>query len=229
MRPEVHAPAQKHGNVDEVPLFRNHFNQDKKGRTSKSTARANPSAAVNLRPPLLGPIIGHTTDTTCRIWMQAAEPGDRGAIYSRERMTIGLVAVVAKDGERIRKPRLYLFRLHRHNNRIGLLDIGRDGGLDVDQGNRLLAPNTDYTIRTAVLVVDEFSARTDLITDAEVVSRLPASRFLLEELSRLPSRDSEASLHTFPAEGTIAKQISFVLSTCSYRDMSKQPSRRCQY
>jgi len=41
-----------------------------------------------LRPPSLGPIVGHTTDSSARIWIRGAEVGD-----SR---TVGIAALYEK-------------------------------------------------------------------------------------------------------------------------------------
>ena len=48
----------------------------------------------SLRPPGLGPIVGHTSDGTCRLWIRAGDPEDEGAELSSERRTIGVLAVL---------------------------------------------------------------------------------------------------------------------------------------
>jgi alkaline phosphatase D len=225
VRPEVHAPAQKYGNVDEVPLFRNHFFKQDKHLKTKGTGkskRAISSVSVNLRSALLGPLVGHTTDTTCRVWIQSPEPGDKGAIYSRERMTIGVVAVVEENRELIKKPKVYYFRLNSQNDRVGAFTLGAGGDV-TNQHRYMLKPSTDYKIRVGVLIIDEFSTRTDLIEDIEIRPWLPPRSIVVEELLRLPMRGSEASFRTFPPEIDTAQRIAFMLGTYCYREIPSQP------
>ena len=88
----------------------------------------------SIREPGLGPIIGHTTDRTCRLWIRAADTGDEGAELASERRTIGILAVLAKDGEEIAEPPSYYFRLHREFDRTGTFNLGEDVSLN-DTGN----------------------------------------------------------------------------------------------
>ena len=46
---------------------------------------------VSLREPGLGPIVGHTTDTTARIWIRAADPADDRAQLDENRRTVGVI------------------------------------------------------------------------------------------------------------------------------------------
>jgi alkaline phosphatase D len=58
-----------------------------------------------LREPSLGPIVGHTTDTACRVWIRGSDTEDHGAELSSERRTVGVCAVfeVAKaDADKLR-------------------------------------------------------------------------------------------------------------------------------
>ncbi len=50
-----------------------------------------------LRPPGLGPLIGHTTEKSCRLWIQAPDseggPGGPGA----DRRTVGVLGLLSAD------------------------------------------------------------------------------------------------------------------------------------
>src|SRR3546814_14275711 len=46
-----------------------------------------------LREPGLGPIVGHVTDTSCRVWLRGDETGDEGAALDSERRTLGVAPI----------------------------------------------------------------------------------------------------------------------------------------
>jgi len=46
-----------------------------------------------LREPDLGPIVGHVSDTSCRVWIRGADADDKGAKLHSDRRTIGIAAV----------------------------------------------------------------------------------------------------------------------------------------
>ena len=73
----------------------------------------------SLRDPGLGPIVGHTTESSCRLWIRAGDPEDSGANLSSERRTVGVVAVVKKNDRAIADPPVYYFRMHREYDRTG--------------------------------------------------------------------------------------------------------------
>ena len=56
-----------------------------------------------LRQPELGPIVGHVSDTTCRVWIRGGDSDDEGAILHSERRTVGVTAIfeVAKADEKL--------------------------------------------------------------------------------------------------------------------------------
>ena len=80
----------------------------------------------SLRQPGLGPIVGHTTDSSCRLWIRAGDPQDEGAVLSSERRTLGVLAVTDRNGKPIANPPAYYFRLHREFDRTGTFNLGRD-------------------------------------------------------------------------------------------------------
>jgi alkaline phosphatase D len=76
-----------------------------------------------LCAPGLGPIVDHTTETSCRIWIRAGNPGDEGAALDSERRTLGVIAVVAENGKDVPESRIdvHYFRLRREFDRTGTL------------------------------------------------------------------------------------------------------------
>ncbi|HYO64907.1 MAG TPA: hypothetical protein VEU33_02390, partial [Archangium sp.] len=94
-----------------------------------------------LRPPSVGPIVGHTTDTRVRLWIRAAEVPDL--------RTVG-VAALYECGRSAPKEVSY-FRLHREYDRTCSLDI---------EG---LEPDTRYTARLGSVTVDSLDS--DLIVE----------------------------------------------------------------
>ena len=77
-----------------------------------------------LRNPGLGPIVGHTTSTS-RLWIRAGDPGDQNHKLDADRRTVGVIAVLEVDGQRVEGPPAY-FRLHREFDRTGTFDLGVD-------------------------------------------------------------------------------------------------------
>ncbi|HEV8392296.1 MAG TPA: hypothetical protein VGQ35_20745, partial [Dongiaceae bacterium] len=83
-----------------------------------------------LRPPGLGPIIGHTTTKSCRLWIQAARlDGDSTPMSDIEanRRTVGVIGLLSDD--RLAVTHAYYFRLHRKFDRTGTFVLGVDVAL----------------------------------------------------------------------------------------------------
>ena len=84
----------------------------------------------SIRPPALGPIVGHTTSNSCRLWIRAGDPSDAKSTLSEDRRTIGVITVLDKG-----KPvpasstRTAYFRLHREYDRTGTINLGAEGGI----------------------------------------------------------------------------------------------------
>ncbi len=144
-----------------------------------------------LRPPSVGPIVGHTTATSARLWM-------RGADNMHDARSVG-VAVRFEGGRPVRETATY-FRLHREYDRTGTVDFDD------------LTPATLYTVRMGSLLMD--SVDPDLLaSDDEVTRRLPAASVWAEDLARLEPELAEARFTTFPAAGGA---LSFMFGSCRY-------------
>lgn len=170
----------------------------------------------NIRPPGLGPIVGHTTDRSCRFWIRAADPGDKGPQLASERRTIGILSVVAKKGNQISNPPVYYFRLHREFDRTGTFNLGEDVSLGGKGKVYSLDPDTKYNVRIGTLTIDDPFSDDEVVTDRELRARLPEPDIWLAELNNLPSKNSEAVFRTFPRSTKVANQLSFIVGSCRY-------------
>lgn len=142
-----------------------------------------------MRPPDLGPIVGHTQPDSVRLWMRAEDGDGR---------TVG-VAALYLNGAYVSGTARY-FRLQREYDRTGTVDF--DG----------LVPDTAYTARLGSIRVDS-TADDVLVTDKEVEDRLPPSGSWEPDLRRLDAALSTASFTTFPAA---PESFSFVFGSCRY-------------
>lgn len=176
---------------------------------------------TSLRPPGLGPIVGHTTDTTCRLWIRAGDPEDEGAHLSSERRTIGVGAVMRKGGRKVTQPPAFYFRLHREFDRTGTFALGLEAsegkkGGGSNGGVYRLDPETEYMVRLGTLTLDDPYRDDIIIEDDVLVKRLPEPEAWITDLEKLPDKKSEAVFRTFPVGEVAAKQLSFLLGSCRY-------------
>ena len=189
---------------------------------------------ASLRAPGLGPIIGHTTDRDCRIWIRAGDPADSGARLDSNRRTIGVIGLL--DREKTKVMDAWYFRLRREFDRTGMFRLGYDVALgdhetdirarrSAQPGKRMpkpaaakpLQPDTTYTIRLATLTLDDPLPDVEDIADWELRDRLPDIDAIKGELMKLLAKDCEASFRTFPAVAAKpAAPLSFLLGSCRY-------------
>ena len=183
-----------------------------------------------LRFPGLGPIVGHTTPTSCRIWIRAGDPEDQGAQLASARRTIGVIALCERNGKPIEKPDVYYFRLHREFDRTGTLNLGDEVGIVPDwdpqtrrgrsKGPATLAPATRHAAVVGTLVIDDPFADDETVTDDYLAHRLPDPDNLRSDLETLLKRDRSrcvAEFFTFPkAAAAAADELSFILGSCRY-------------
>lgn len=144
---------------------------------------------TSLRAPGLGPIVGHTTDTTCRVWIRAGDPGDASVSLDENRRTVGVIGFVSrgKIGE------AWYFRLNREYDRTGTFQLGSDRQLgwypdDFAEQNKPepvrlpkgtvsapLQPDTEYSIRVGTLTIDDPAPNAERTPDWMLRDRLPAA------------------------------------------------------
>jgi alkaline phosphatase D len=162
----------------------------------------------SLRPAGLGPIVGHTTATSARIWIRADPSTESSNTLDSQTRTIGVLAVIKEGGKALRSKRCYYFRLRREFDRSGTITLG------VDEGTAPLKPDTEYVLRVGTLLLD------DPIDDDEgagwdyLQTRLPQASAWLKDLVDLPDDKSEACFTTFADSN--AEQLDFLLGSCRY-------------
>jgi len=144
-----------------------------------------------LRPPSLGPIVGHATPNSVRIWIRGAESG--------ESRTVG-VAALFKEKKYVPDSSRY-FRLRREYDRTGTIDFD---GLQAD---------TKYRVRVASLMVDSATVNAH-IADEDIFTKLPLAKVWKEDLEQLAVEESEAEFRTFPDRQDTG--LSFVFGSCRY-------------
>ncbi|HZI07204.1 MAG TPA: alkaline phosphatase D family protein [Archangium sp.] len=155
-----------------------------------------------LRPPSVGPIVGHTTDTSVRLWIRAADVADL--------RTVGVAALYEPGQPEPREVKY--FRLHREYDRTGTVDF--DG----------LKPNTRYTARLGSVSVDSIDSEL-IVDDKEVFAGLPEQSVSVwkDDFRRLNADEAAASFTTFPspAEGG----FSFLMGSCRYPGVMGESKR----
>ena len=171
-----------------------------------------------LREPGLGPIVGHTTDTTSRIWIRAADPGDAGSMLDTERRTLGVLGLV-RDDDRVDPRRIYYFRLHREFDRTGTFVLGKDPGLNPGGANPPLSPDTRYRVRVGTLTLDDPRANDEFVEDDALGGKLPSAHEWADDLQQLRKSHCAATFRTFArppdAQPTVDK-FSFLSGSCRY-------------
>ena len=171
----------------------------------------------SLRPPGLGPIVGHTTDRTCRLWMQAprAELDKRSS--EEDRRTIGVLVVVAAAGAAIpvRARPVFYFRLRREFERTGTFNLGEERSLGERGEPWPLAPDTEYRVRLASLALDDNLDNDAHLASTELADLLPRPEVWAGVVDDLPA-ECEACFRTFPAADQVADALAFLIGSCRY-------------
>ncbi len=170
----------------------------------------------SLRAPILGPIVGHTTSTTCRLWIKGSDPGDQGSDLAQERRTVGVITVLTSGGKADPgdPSRTQYFRLHREFDRSGTFTLGGQPGLDGSGPVFTLEPDRSYRVRMGTLALDDSFDNAKSVPDSVIAQRLPPASIWANELTALPAAQSEAVFRTFPESP--ASRLSFILGSCRY-------------
>ena len=170
-----------------------------------------------VRAPGLGPIVGHTTHTTARIWIRAASVDEHGADVARHRRTIGVVAVSRIDGRRPRTREVRYFRLRREFDRTGTFTLGADSGLSANADpSPPLRPASQYEIRVGTLTIDDSFPDQDSASSEDLGVRLPDPRVWWDELHALDEHEAVAKFATFPDPNTGTGTLTFLVGSCRY-------------
>ena len=165
-----------------------------------------------LRHPALGPIVGHTTPDSCRIWIRAGLKDDDGIPLDPSKRTVGVLGLTLEDRLAIREPMVHYFRLRREYDRTGTMDVGEERLLPDG-----LHPGGRYRVRVGCLVMDDPDPRDIEASDAVVFARLPDPQVWTEQLLALDPARSEATFRTFPNDGNAPEEpVSFMMGSCRY-------------
>ena len=170
----------------------------------------------SIRPPSLGPIVGHTSANSSRLWIRGGDPADNRGSLDENRRTIGVLTVLDGKGHPVPKDpkRTQYFRLHREYDRTGTFNLGIDSGLNGGNGPFTLTPDTRYRVRMGTLALDDAFANDELVTDEEIARHLPKPSVWAEPLAALPADAAEAVFKTFPKANE--DTLSFLLGSCRY-------------
>jgi len=172
----------------------------------------------SLREAGLGPIVGHTTDKSCRVWIRADDSHDEKSELSADRRTIGVGAVVAKNDNDIDRSKIeaFYFRLHRERDRTGVFAAGEHVCL-TGKKSKPLAPGTRYTVRVGTLIIDDPFGDDENVGSNKLAERLPDPNVWIEDLLNLRDKFAKAQFRTFPdASGGPLDSLAFVLGSCRY-------------
>ena len=193
-----------------------------------------------LRPPDLGPIVGHTTACSSRIWIGArvemanmfpirADPRSatisgralRRLIQKRRRdrltfehRTIAVIGVISENGLTLDPMPIYYFRLRREFVRTGSINLGVDtDNLAYEIPTLRLSPNSRYVVRVGC-----FDFHDPNYDDADPPwDQLPPPQYWKSDLLKLDQSTSQAIVQTFPLdEVNSTSRLSFLLGSCRY-------------
>ncbi|MAR74436.1 MULTISPECIES: alkaline phosphatase D family protein [unclassified Halomonas] len=182
-----------------------------------------------LRAPDIGPIVGHTTAHSCRLWVRGIAPNDDGVDLTASLRTVGLLAVVEDNGlPRLidgdpSRPHAFYFRLHREFDRTGTFELGAEEGLGAIDGVAPLGqpdgvvpltPDTRYKVRVATLTLDDTTPDVESLSDAQIAARLPDVNGMASLLADLDGEHCEAEFTTFAA--AVEPRLAFLLGSCRY-------------
>ena len=163
---------------------------------------------AKLRPPGMGPRVGDTTTSSCKVWIRAGSDADDGVSPDSEHRTVGVIAVLRSNGRKIRYRNPQYFRLRREYDRTGIIDLGRN------TPRLSLKPDTEYVAKVGYLLLDDpYDDDTGVETD-ELIKRLPHPKVWIKDLEALDPREAEVVFRTFPERGGTA--ISFMMGSCRY-------------
>ena len=171
-----------------------------------------------LRPAAVGPIVGHVTATSARIWIRGEDSADAGVNIARHRRTVGVIAIrkVGKKNANKAESAAFYFRLQREFDRTGVFTFGVDADLGKDKSSPPLQPDTRYEVRVGTLTVDDPHPDAESIEAFELAHRLPPATVWLEDLDALPKEMALACFETDLPNAAEQGDLSFLLGSCRY-------------
>ena len=167
-----------------------------------------------IREPQLGPIVGHTTDHSCRLWIRAKDPSDKGSSLSDDRRTIGVITVLDRGQAVSNDPkRSAYFRLHREYDRTGTFNLGEESCIAAKGKPFTLKPNTKYDVRMGTIALDDAQDFEEIVDDTELAKHLPPAKVWADDLIKLNPKRSLATFRTYPKQ---SDTVSFMIGSCHY-------------
>ena len=187
-----------------------------------------PPTDLMILPPEMGPIVGHTTANTAKVWIKAKTPTDA---YGSSSVAVGLAVIVAKDGQELLEPKGMYFPISREHDLSGVVELGRAPSVDGFSSEvGQLEPNAEYKVRLGYLSFDsqEISELGD--ENGDIYRRLPVLSALYKEAKDLSNKKARATVRTFPAVGEQSESgeelqdatasLSFVVGSDRYPGLS---------
>ncbi len=193
-----------------------------------------------LREPALGPIVGHVSDSSGRVWIRGSDSDDKGAYLHSDRRTVGVCSIfeVPKADRKLlqdeagrsdlretlaqaakanssKAPQLYYFRLHREYDRTGTFCFGSDSCI-TGRRSPALKPETDYIALMGTLVIDDPFGDDRNVSSGRLADKLPDPKVWTSDLLDLKGSGTMASFRTFAATAQKPGKLNFILGSCRY-------------
>lgn len=174
----------------------------------------------SLRKPSLGPIVGHTTENSCRLWIAAGDPVV-DIKEAEDKRTIGVIGVVDSKTNSVPEGHVYYFRLKREYDRTGTFNLGKDVSLWVKEGEKgepfKLKPDTVYTIRMSTITLDDSLDNEVDVSSEYIAKRMPNPSVWASALTAKPELYKQAQFKTAKQVKKSEKlPVSFLLGSCRY-------------
>ena len=173
-----------------------------------------------LRSAHIGPIVGHVTHDTARIWIRADDPHDTASEFALNRRTVGIIALRPLSSRGFRKSRVHYFRLQRERSRTGAFTFGESKGIGDARSSAPLLASTEYEIRVGVFTVEDLDPEADTIENAALARELPNPAVWKDALLLLPRDSSSATFATGPDPSHELTDLAFLVGSCRYPGLS---------
>ena len=172
---------------------------------------------TRLTVPGLGPIIGHVTHESVRIWARADRSTALEVSSGANVRTLGVLGIFEQGSKRFARGEVpcFYFRLPREYSRTGTITIGHKLNPWKDK-KYLLQPDTRYVARVGVLHLDDPDGFFDKMEWDELRARLPDVSNWEVDLRTLPDAECEATFFTFPDPADGRSKFKFLLGSCRY-------------
>lgn len=172
---------------------------------------------AGLTAPGVGPIVGHVTHNSARIWTRADQVIDQDVNSQTTRRTLGVLGIfqIGENKVPVGNVPCFYFRMRREFSRTGTITVGHKVNVWKDKPYPL-KPDTRYVFRVGILTLDDPSAFYDTFDWEDLITRLPGVANWEQDLRQLPDSECEATFFTFPDPNQAAQRFKFLLGSCRY-------------